>query len=50
MSPLDLLYHVILLGLSGVLVWNTLFLKEPRQQVMSAVVLIPLVLRFLNLK
>jgi hypothetical protein len=49
-SPLNLAYHGIVLLLMLLLAWNTVFLKEPRKQLMSAVVLIPLLLRFLNLK
>lgn len=49
-GALNLAYHAIVLLLIAVLVWNTLTLAEPRKQVMSALVLIPLILRFLNLK
>lgn len=47
---LNLVYHGIALIIIVVLAWNTLTLREPRKQLMSAIVMIPFVLRFLNLK
>ncbi len=47
---LNLSYHAIVLALVIVLVRNMFRLHDPRKQVMSAVVLTPFVLRFLNLK
>lgn len=49
-GALNLAYHAIVLLLVVVFAWNTLTLLEPRKQAMSAIVLIPLVLRLLNLK
>ncbi|MCR4425254.1 MAG: hypothetical protein NUW23_03550 [Firmicutes bacterium] len=47
---LNAVYRCILLGLLAVLAWNTLSLQDCRRQVMSAKVMIPLLLRFLNIK
>ncbi|MCX6549781.1 MAG: hypothetical protein NTY02_02035 [Acidobacteria bacterium] len=47
---LDLTYHVIVLALVVVLGWNMCQLRDLRKQWMSAIVIIPLVLRLLNLK
>jgi hypothetical protein len=47
---LNLLYHAIVLGLVAVLVRSMFELRDPRRQVMCAVVIIPFVLRVLNLK
>jgi predicted membrane channel-forming protein YqfA (hemolysin III family) len=47
---LNVVYHGIALILVIILGWNTLTQADPRKQVMSAVVMIPFVLRLLNLK
>jgi hypothetical protein len=47
---LNLTYHVIVLALVVVLGWNMFQLRDPRKQLMSAVVIIPFVLRLFNLK
>ncbi len=47
---LNFLYHVILVVLLIGLGWNTISLKEPRKQIMSATIMLPLLLRFLNIK
>ena len=49
-ETLNLLYHLIVLFLLGILGWNTIRLGDPKKQIMSATVMIPLVLRLLNLK
>ena len=47
---LNVLYHLIALALIVVLAWNMLTVSDWRKQLMGAVVIIPLVLRVLNLK
>lgn len=47
---LNYVYHGILLLLLAALGWNTLRLENPRKQAMSAFVMLPLLLRFLNIK
>ena len=47
---LNVAYHLIALFLVVLLAWNTVTLPERKRQIMSAIVLIPLVLRLLNLK
>ena len=47
---LNVVYNGIALFVIILLGWNTLTQREPRKQVMSAVVMIPFVLRLLNLK
>jgi hypothetical protein len=47
---LNLSYHAIVLALVIVLLGNMFRLRDSRTQLMSAVVIIPFVLRFLNLK
>jgi ABC-type molybdate transport system permease subunit len=49
-TVLNLLYHLIALVLIVVVAWNMMTISDRRKQLMGAVVLIPLVLRFLNLK
>jgi hypothetical protein len=47
---LNVVYHGIALVIVVILGWNTLTQGDPRKQVMSAIVMIPFVLRLLNLK
>lgn len=47
---LNILYHLVALFLLVALGWNVIGHKEPRKQIMSALVMIPFVLRLLNLK
>ncbi len=47
---LNYIYHAILLFLLVALGLNTVELGHPRKQVMSAFVMLPLLLRLLNIK
>lgn len=47
---LNVAYHGIALVVVVVLGWNVLTQNEPRKQLMSAIVMIPFLLRLLNLK
>lgn len=47
---LNIVYHLLALGLILVLGWNTISLEDRKKQVMSAIVMIPLLLRVLNIK
>ena len=49
-DALNLLYRLVVLFLLVALGWNVVRLKEPRKQIMSALVMIPFVMRLLNLK
>jgi hypothetical protein len=47
---LNVVYHGIALIVVIILGWNTVTQGDPRKQVMSAIVMVPFVLRLLNLK
>ena len=47
---LNILYHLLALIIILVLGINTLFIGDRKKQVMSAIVMIPLLLRVLNIK
>ena len=50
LDALNLLYRLVVLFLLAAFGWNVVRLKEPRKQIMSALVMIPFVLRLFNLK
>ncbi len=47
---LSIAYHLLALGLILVLGWDTISLEDRKKQVMSAIVMIPLLLRVLDIK
>jgi hypothetical protein len=47
---LNVAYRIMLCVIVLVLAWNTLKLKEPRKQLMSALLIIPFVLRVIGVK
>ncbi len=47
---LNIIYRVMLAAITAVIVWNTLRLKDPRKQLMSALLVIPFVLRIIGIK
>ncbi len=47
---LNIVYRIMLGAITLALIWNTLKLKEPRKQYMSALLIIPFVLRIIGVK
>jgi len=47
---LNVIYRAILVILTMTLVWNTIKLKDAKKQIMSAVLIIPFVLRIIGVK
>jgi hypothetical protein len=47
---LNIIYRVMLGVITLVLIWNVLMLKDQRKQLMSAIVIIPFVLRIIGIK
>ncbi len=47
---LNIIYRVMLTAITAVVIWNTLRLKDPKKQLMSAMLVIPFLLRIVGIK
>lgn len=47
---LNIIYRVMLAAITAVVIWNTLRLKDPKKQLMSAMLVIPFLLRIVGIK